>query len=333
MSFLVVEDNAAELKQLGEILSTLGVEDIEFVDNANDAWSLMRIRNFNCVVSAWEMPDMSGLALLRVTRNDEMLHKIPFFLTSATFTKPKVIQAGQAGVTGLIVKPYDVNVLKTKLESLYDFTDEPVVSEAEAEYQRGMEFIEANDWESALQIFEQLTERGENPEVFYNIGYIKTAQGEYEDAIAAFQKATRLDRLFAKAYRAMGRAYKALGQTKRAQKCFQKAADIYIGKEKIQEAEEVLYEILQIDPDAVNVFNSLGVLFRKKGDLKTALSQYRKALRIHPEEPHIYYNIGRLYFEMNRLNEAKSYFRRALELDPDFDEARDVLKAMELGSF
>ena len=130
----------------------------------------------------------------------------------------------------------------------------------------------------------------------------------------------------------MGRAYKAIGQNDKAQESFQKAADIYIGKEKMQEAEEVLYEILQISPDSVNVFNSLGVLYRKKGDLKTALSQYRKAVKVHPNEPHIYYNIGRLYFEMKQSKEAKVNFKKALELDPNFDEAKEVLDAMTLGT-
>ena len=53
---------------------------------------------------------------------------------------------------------------------------------------------------------------GESAEVYYNIGYIKTSQGKHDEALLAFQKATQLDRLFAKAYEAMGRVYRELGQ-------------------------------------------------------------------------------------------------------------------------
>jgi tetratricopeptide (TPR) repeat protein len=331
-SFLLIDENNADLQELEEILNSIGFEDVEFSDNANDAWSLLRIRDFNCVISAWDMSDMSGLALLRIARNDDKLYKMPFFLTSSTFTRVKVVQAGQAGVTGLIVKPFDAKTLKKKLEEIPKLKTESVVSEAESNFEQGMEQIESNNWENALGIFEQLTEKGESPEVYYNIGYIKTAQGEYEKAILAFQKATQLDRLFAKAFEAMGRAFRALGQYDAAQESFQKAADIYIGKEKMQEAEEVLYEILQISPDSVNVFNSLGVLYRKKGDLKTALSQYRKALKVHPKEPHIHYNMGRLYFEMKQFKDAQMNFEKALELDPNFKEAKEVLDAMALGA-
>ncbi len=332
LEVLVVDHDHAAADGLAQILNTIGCEDVQISDSANDAWLLMRIKEFTCVVSAWEMPDMSGLALLRIVRNDDRFHKIPFFLTDSAFTRIRVVQAGQAGVTGLFVKPFDERSINKRIKEIAQRSLEPTFSEAEQAYAEGMRYIEENDYANALKLFKDLTQEGESAEVYYNIGYIKTAQGQYEEAVAAFQKATELDRLFAKAYEAMGRAYKYLGKSQKAQECLQKAADIYIGREKMQDAEEVLNEILEISPDSVNVFNSLGVLYRKKGDLKMALSQYHKALKVHPQESHIYYNIGRLYFDMKQSDRARSFFESALKLDPDFDDARDVLNAMELGT-
>ena len=328
---LLVDHDYSATDALEQILNAAGYADVQSADNANDAWLLMRIGEFDCIVSAWDMPDMSGLALLRIVRNDDRFHKIPYFLTDSAFTKIKVVQAGQAGVTGLFVKPFNAKAIEARLETISELLNEPIFSEAEDAYAEGMRFIEENDYENALLLFAKLTEKSESAEVYYNIGYIKTAQGQYKEAVVAFHKATRLDRLFAKAYEAMGRAYKYLGENEKAQEFLQKAADIYIGKEKMQDAEEVLNEILEISPDSVNVFNSLGVLYRKKGDLKTALSHYQKALKVHPNEPHIYYNIGRLHFDLKQPQKAKSYFENALKLDPGFDDARDVLSAMELG--
>ena len=59
--------------------------------------------------------------------------------------------------------------------------------------------------------FKPWINQNENPEYYYNIGYIKTAQNKYYEAIEAFSKATRLDRLFVKAYKAMAMVYKAVG--------------------------------------------------------------------------------------------------------------------------
>ena len=332
LSILIVDNDSTDTNDLKKIFTAIGHEDIEITDNANDAWSLMRIKDFDCVISAWEMSDMTGIALLRITRNDDNLHFMPFFLTHSAFTKVRVIQAGQAGVTGLMVKPFDLENVEQKFKILEKIKMQADISAAESSFEEGMRLIEQNDYESALAVFDELTQRGETAEVYYNIGYIKTSQGEYEEAIIAFQKATQLDRLFAKAFEAMGRAYKELGKNEKAQEYLQKAADIYIGREKMQDAEAVLNEILQISPDSVNVFNSLGVLYRKREDLKTSLNYYQKALKVHPDEPHIHYNIGRLYFEMKLPDKARVCFNKALALDPDFNEAKEVLNAMEIGT-
>jgi len=75
----------------------------------------------------------------------------------------------------------------------------------------------------------------------------------------------------------------------------------------------------------------MGVLYRKKGDPETALSHYKKALKVHPDEPYIYYNIGRLHMDMKNIEKAKEYFKAALEKDPGFEEAKQVIKAIDLG--
>lgn len=329
LPFLLVDDDPSALKNLEQILRGLGYADIQATEKANDAWLMMRIMDFGCVISAWEIPEMTGMALLKIIRNDDKFYNIPFFLTHAAFTEVKVIQAGQSGVSGLIVKPFAADAIENKLNTIPEITSQIEITEAEDIIEEGMRLIEKNDYKSALNIFRELTQKQESAEVYYNIGYIKTVQKLFEEAIIAFRKAVQLDRLYAKAYEGMGRAYQQLGRNKEAQECFQKAADIYLGKERIQDAEAVLNEILQIDPDSVNIFNSLGVLYRKKGDVEKALINYQKALTVHPDEPYIHFNIGRLYLEMELPEKAKTHFEQSLKLNPNFKDADDVLKAME----
>jgi len=205
-------------------------------------------------------------------------------------------------------------------------------SEAEITLDEGLKLLESEDHEGALKVFEKLLNEGESAEVYYNIGYVKTVQGQYPEAIDAFRKATQLDRLFAKAFEAMGRAYKELGQPEEAEQCLNKAAEIYLSSEREDQAEEILKEILEVNPDTINVYNTMGVLYRKKGDYPTALKNYEKALKIHPEEPNIHYNIGRIHIEMKNLNKAKSCFNKAIALDPGFKEAREILNAIDLGA-
>lgn len=331
-SFLIVDDNSVALREIEDILKYLGYKNLQRSGSASEAWAMLQVKEFDCIISAWEMPEMTGLALLRVVRNDERFVDLPFFLADSAFTKAKVVKAGQAGITGLIVKPYDSEIIKEKIQGIPEAMGAGAPSEAEITLDEGLKLLESEDHEGALKAFEKLLNEGESAEVYYNIGYVKTAQGQYPEAIDAFRKATQLDRLFAKAFEAMGRAYKELGQPEEAEQCLNKAAEIYLSSEREDQAEEILNEILEVNPDTINVYNTMGVLYRKKGDYPTALKNYEKALKIHPEEPNIHYNIGRIHIEMKNLNKAKSCFNKALTLDPGFKEAREILNAIELGA-
>lgn len=330
-SILIVDSSEVTLRELKEILEHLGYLDLYATTSPSEAWTRLRVQDFRCVIASWNMTEMSGLALLKIVRNDEKLFDLPFYLTDSAFTRRKIIDAGRAGVSGLIVKPYDRKVFKRKIHDMVDPGDHGIPPSTRGTYEKGMDLLESENYEEALRVFEQLLDQGESAELYYNIGYIKTVKQQYGEAIEAFRKATLLDSLFAKAYEAMGRAFKAMGKSEEAQNCLNRAAEIYLNREKEEEAEGVLNEILQENPDTINVYNTLGVLYRKKGDYPGALRQYERALKIHPDEPYIHYNIGRIHVDMKDLNRARSSFQKALELDPEFREAREVLEAMELG--
>ncbi len=332
LSILIVDENEIALKEMRNILKYLDYNNIHESQNTNEAWSMMRMMNFDCVISSWDMPDMSGLALLKVMRGDDRFNQTPFFLTHSSFTKVKVAQAGLAAVTGLIVRPFLVDNITMKMDSLESMGHENEFVDEQEIFDKGAELLESENYEEALKTFEKLTESGKNAEYYYNIGYIKTSQEKYGEAITAFRQATQLDRMFAKAFEAMGRAYMSLGDEKNAQIFMQKAADIYLDSEKVQNAEDVLNEILAINPDTLNVYNSLGVISRKKGDLKQALKYYHQALIVHKDEPYIHYNIGRLSLDMGDRAGAEKHFQIAVQIKPDFTEALEVLEAFKLGS-
>ncbi|MBU1172092.1 MAG: tetratricopeptide repeat protein [Proteobacteria bacterium] len=331
-SFLLVDENAFALKELKDLMKYLGYKDLQLAESANNAWALMRVKPFACIIAAWDMDDMSGIALLKIIRSDDKLKDIPFFLTDSAFTKVKVVKAGLSGVSGLIVTPFDQENLKLKMEAVTQWEDKPVFVEEGKKLEKGMDLIEKGKYEDALDVLDDMVNKGETAEYYYNIGYIKTSEGKYSEAIEAFRKATQLDHLFAKAYEGMGRAYQAMGQAEQAEKYLQKAADIYMDKENVEDAESILNDILEISKDSANVFNSLGVLYRKKGDFKNSLKNYEKALRIHPEETFILYNVGRLHLDLKDPGKAAGFFEKAVLIDPDFTEARQVLDAIELGT-
>ncbi len=330
-SFLLVDDNKNNLKAMGRIFKALGCKKIHSADSADKAWFTLRCEQVDCIISSYDMKEMSGLALLKIVRGENALAEVPFFLTDPSFTKVKVAKAGQRGVTGLFVQPLDLKIIGKKIAASLGSTLEPVIQKATATVEQGKSLIDEKKYEEALELFYALINQKENPECYFNIGFIKTAQGKHGEAIEAFRKATQLDRCFAGAYKEMGRAYQALDKPKIAEECLQQAVDIYMGKDKIEAAEEILNELLESGSDSLNVFNTLGVIYRKKGKPESALKFYKKALRIHPDEPFIHYNIGRLHLDMGNSPDARHYFQNAVDRDQEFEEAKQIIKAIDLG--
>jgi tetratricopeptide (TPR) repeat protein len=330
-TILTITEETLEQDRLLTALKKIGYTHIITADSANTGWAVLKTSDVGCVIAAYDMSDISGLALLKILRKEERLGNMPFFLADSAFTKIKVIKAGQAGVSGLFVIPYDPKALKMRLAVALGKLKDPVIHQVELSVKKGLELIEKKEYKKALGLFQTLVNQNANPEYYYNIGYIKTAQNKYYEAIEAFSKATRLDRLFVKAYKAMAMVYRAMGAVEKVEACTRIAAEIYMDTDKLGKAEDMLNELLASGTNSLNVFNTLGVLYRKKGDIKEAMKQYKKALKVHPDEPYIYYNIGRLYLDAKDTTKAKTYFQVALDKDHGFTEAKQVIKAIDLG--
>ncbi len=325
---LIVEENQNAQKALGLSLKKIGFPNIISVGKCEKGVLLTRKKEIHCILCAYET---NGLSFLRIIRNRKHHSEIPFFMTDEAFTNIKVLKAGQAGVTGLLVMPCKLKTLQTKIIQAFGRKKEIVVGNAEKNIDKGSALIKEKRYDEALKVFDTLINQKETPEHYYNIGYIKTMQGKHSEAIVAFRKATQLDRLFAKAYEEMGRAYRALGKSKEADECMNQAAQIYLERDNDAHAEEILNEVLALGTESLNVFNSLGIIYRKKGDHEASLRHYTKALKIHPGECNIYYNIGRIYLDMREIDKARNFFQQAVDIEPDFDAAKQVIKALDLG--
>ena len=131
-------------------------------------------------------------------------------------------------------------------------------------------------------------------------------------------------------FRGRVKVYSKKGDPKKAKHFFEKAGDIFLERNMDQEAEAAFGEVIKISPDTVNVYNSLGIIYRKKKDYGGAVKQYLKALKVDADDENILYNLGRVYLEDKKVGDAKKTFKRALEIDPGFKEAKKMLQAIEV---
>ena len=190
--------------------------------------------------------------------------------------------------------------------------------------------MEEERWEEASAVFQHILTLYDSPEVYYNLGYINTVLERYEEAIVYFRRATEIDQTFAQAYQRMGECYMAMGKTDEAQKLLGLASEIYSSKDKQDETRsEVLQEVMRVNPKTINIFNTLGIIYRRQGRYEDAADQYRRALKVNPKDENIHYNLARTLFELDDFKQARQNLIHALELNPAFEEAAKLLTIVD----
>ena len=118
MPILVVDDYQTMVRIIRNLLKQLGFEDIEEASDGIAALSKLRARPYGLVISDWNMEPMTGYELLRRVRADEALKETPFIMVTAESKTENVIAAKRAGVSNYIVKPFNAQTLKTKIEAV-----------------------------------------------------------------------------------------------------------------------------------------------------------------------------------------------------------------------
>lgn len=329
IKILIVSPNFVYQKSLRQMLGHLGFRDVEEACDGTKAWETIRRSGPDILISQWEMPEISGLALLKLIRSDDDYCDMPVMLCTSEITKTDVVRAGEAGVNAILITPVSIESLDSKLRIILDFEMSPTTKQAKAFMSKGDMLLREGRLELALKEYEKVLGILESAEVYYNIGYIKTAKGEYDEALAAFRKATQINRMFAKAYKAMAEVYLKMGRKDMAERYLQMAGDIFLEREMHENAESIFNEIMKLNPDTINVYNSLGILYRRQNRLEDSIKLYERAIKIDPNDENVHFNMGRAYLELNNSQMAKKCFMKALKINPNFDTAKGMIAAIE----
>ena len=115
---LVVDDYNTMRRILRNLLSQIGFSNVEEAEDGSAALRKLRERSFGLVISDWNMAPMSGLEFLKEVRSDGALKDMPFIMITAESKTENVVAAKAAGVSNYIVKPFNADTLKKKIEAV-----------------------------------------------------------------------------------------------------------------------------------------------------------------------------------------------------------------------
>lgn len=116
---LVVDDFSTMRRIVKNILRQIGFTNIVEADDGTTAWEVLNKDRIEFVISDWNMPQMTGIELLRKVRSSEEFADMPFLMVTAEAQQENIIEAVQAKVSNYVVKPFTAEIMKQKIDKIF----------------------------------------------------------------------------------------------------------------------------------------------------------------------------------------------------------------------
>lgn len=115
---LIVDDTSTSRMLIRDGLEELGVRNIFFAGDGEQALQFMMTTPAHLVISDFNMPKLDGLGLLKAIRGYNPTKKVPFIMLTGRGDKEVLENAIKLGVNNFLTKPFTVPALKKALEAI-----------------------------------------------------------------------------------------------------------------------------------------------------------------------------------------------------------------------
>jgi tetratricopeptide (TPR) repeat protein len=165
---------------------------------------------------------------------------------------------------------------------------------------------------------------------YNNRGLLFYTRGEYDRALADYDKAIELDPGYIHAYNNRGIVLYAMEEDDRAVKDYTEAIKLDPGyvyaynnrgivlyfMDDYDRAIEDYTVAIGLDYAYAFAYNNRGNAYSANGDRDRAIKDYTDAIRIDPRYARSYYNLGNEYYDLKNYKRAIENYTEAIRLDP-----------------
>ena len=121
MKILVVDDFPTMRRIVKTLLRQNGYANLIEAEDGEKAYAMLQsTSDIDMIVSDWNMPNMTGLELLKTVRADPKVKHIPFLMVTAEAEKENIIEAVKSGVSNYVVKPFTGATLQEKMDKIFE---------------------------------------------------------------------------------------------------------------------------------------------------------------------------------------------------------------------
>lgn len=111
---LVADDSRVMRRIIIRALNDIGLNDVVEAGDGDEALTMFRAQEIALVLTDWNMPNRNGLEVIQGIRATGST--IPIIMITTESEKARVFSAIEAGVSDYLIKPFDAETLRKKLE-------------------------------------------------------------------------------------------------------------------------------------------------------------------------------------------------------------------------
>jgi two-component system chemotaxis response regulator CheY len=114
LSVLVADDSSTMRKIIIRSLLAIGVNNTAEAKDGEEAIAMFKQSGFDMVLTDWNMPGKTGLDVIKEIR--ALNATVPIIMITTEAEKRRVLEAIQVGVSDYIIKPFEADSLRQKLQ-------------------------------------------------------------------------------------------------------------------------------------------------------------------------------------------------------------------------
>jgi len=119
--FLVVDDSVTMRRIVANSLKAIGYENYVEAGDGREALSKLNSDDsIDFIITDWNMPEVSGLELVRSIRSNEKYGSLPILMVTTRGLKEDILEALQAKVNNYVVKPFTPQILREKIDQILE---------------------------------------------------------------------------------------------------------------------------------------------------------------------------------------------------------------------
>ncbi len=100
---------------------------------------------------------------------------------------------------------------------------------------------------------------------------------------------------------------------------------ILLQKKDFDRSRELFLKVISLNPNNPDSYNNLGIAMKELGQKSKALTCFQKTIELEPNHKMAHNNLGIVYKELGKYNEALNSYKKAIKIDPDNADAYNNL--------